>query len=91
MPLSVSIHNPETLSIANISSLPQGHFYPSEGTGIGSGTVARVAFLPGVDRAFLPLGVDGAVATAVNVESLATSCARKRIFGTCSPVMSDLV
>jgi hypothetical protein len=65
--------------------------YPSEGTGIGSGTTAGVAFLPGVDGAFLPLGVDGAVATAVNVVSLATSCARRRIFGTCNPVMSDLI
>ena len=76
---------------SQISHLSQSPVYPSEGTGIGSGTVASVAFLPGVDGAFLPLGVDGAVATAVNVESLATSCARKRIFGTCSPVMSDLV
>src|SRR5271154_3777334 len=88
----LSIHNPETLSLSNILSLSHKvPLYPSAGTGIGSGTTAGVAFLPGIDGAFLLLGVDGTVATAVNVVSFATSCARRRIFGTCNPVMSDLI
>jgi len=65
--------------------------YPSEGTGIASGTTVGILLLPGVDSAFLPLGVEGAVATAVKVGSLATSCAKTRMFGTCNPTISDVV
>jgi hypothetical protein len=34
-------------------------------------------------------GVDGAVATVVKVGSLATNCARYRIFGICNPELSE--
>jgi hypothetical protein len=35
------------------------------------------------------IGVFADVATAVNDGSLATSCAKNRIFGTCNPVLLD--